>query len=95
MTKPQRDPAIVAQATKVTALVELISGFLHGHEDSVQGAALCDLLAMWLAGHFVANSVEDTRLFRERLLDNHIENLWKLVPINERRILQQVKEGSN
>ena len=48
---------------------------LAGHHPAIQGAALADLLATWLAGH-------DADL-REAMLDAHIHIVRELVPINE------------
>jgi hypothetical protein len=48
---------------------------LAGHHPVIQGAALADLLATWLAGH-------DPEV-REALLDAHVHIVRELVPINE------------
>lgn len=47
------------------------------------GAALCELVALHLAGHFVPGDAVDTALMREMLLEAHIETVRKLVPIME------------
>jgi len=38
-------------AAEAMALAKLIHPVLAGHDPDVQGAALCDLLGTWLAGH--------------------------------------------
>jgi hypothetical protein len=40
-----------AKGIESQELVERIAPILHGHEPDVQGAALADLVAIWLAGH--------------------------------------------
>lgn len=54
-------------------LAKLMYPFLAGKHPAVQGAALADLLATWLAG-FDPDA-------REALLDNHIHIVRELVPI--------------
>jgi hypothetical protein len=56
--------------------------FARQNPDAV-GAALCELVALHLAGHFVAGDAVDTALMREMLLEAHIETVRKLVPIME------------
>jgi hypothetical protein len=48
---------------------------LAGHHPVIQGAALADLLATWLAGH-------DPEV-REALLDAHVHLVREFLPINE------------
>lgn len=51
-----------------------------GHSPDVQGAALAELLALWLAGHRVPVSI------RLALLHMHVEYVVDLIPIMEREI---------
>jgi hypothetical protein len=67
MTEP--DPAFAV------GVAQRIHPLLAGLPPQVQGAALADLLATWLAGH-------EPEL-REALLDLHIHTVRELVPINE------------
>lgn len=60
---------------------------LAGYPPEVQGAALADLLATWLAGH----QGPDAEQLREELLAQHIEAVRQLVPVNEKMILDQMK----
>lgn len=66
----------VLSTARAIKLAQEIHPLLAGHHPAVQGAALADLLAMWLAGH-------DADL-RDALLENHIERVIELVPANER-----------
>jgi hypothetical protein len=64
----QPDPA------RVFDLVERIRPILAGNHPAVQGAAMADLVAIWLAGHPAE--------FREQLLALHVDKVRALVPPN-------------
>lgn len=70
------------QSRAVARLVERIKPILAGQPPEVQGAALADLLAIWLAGHVYENLPGATDAMREALLLAHIEQVRALVPIN-------------
>ena len=70
----------------VIRLVGRIAPLLHGKPSFVQGAALADLVAIWLAGHIVAGSAEQTDELRARLLRDHIDAVRNLVPENAKAI---------
>lgn len=57
-----------------------------GQASSHVGAALADLLAIWLAGHFVPGNPESTRGLREALLTSHIEHVRALIGPNAHAI---------
>jgi hypothetical protein len=59
-------------------LVRLIGPMLHGQGSDVQGAALCDLCAIWLAGHHPE--------LRAVILSRFMQTLIKLVDVNEKQI---------
>jgi hypothetical protein len=59
-------------------LVDKIKPFLTGHDPSIQGAALAELLALWLAGHHPD--------LRHEMLDLHIDTVRELVPVAEAEI---------
>lgn len=65
-------------AHEAARLCALIAPLLAGRGPGVQGAALADLLAMWIAGH--------NPDAREELLKNHVEAVRTLVPLNARII---------
>lgn len=79
MRVPQVNPVIAAQAIEANALADAIRDairpMLAGRDPSVQGAAMADLLAMWLAGHAPA--------LREELLDEHLKVVRELIVVNE------------
>ena len=72
---------------EVEAIVNAVRPLLAGKSSPIQGAALADLLAIWLAGHFATGNQRATAAIRERLLKEHIETVRKLIPLNEEAIL--------
>jgi len=60
------------------ALVEQVKPVLAGHPAGAQGAALCNLLALWLAGHAPE--------LREGLLALHIDMTKHMVPVAEHEL---------
>jgi len=73
-------------AAEVEAIVNRMRPALAGHPSPIQGAALADLLAIWLAGHIVPGKPAETKAARERLLKMHVEMVRKLIPVNEAQI---------
>jgi hypothetical protein len=73
---------------EVVRLIDTIRPHLAGNPAPVQGAALADLLATWLAGHFADGPATTTRL-RETLLKEHIAMVRRLIPENERELLRR------
>lgn len=69
-------------ADEVEKLVRQIAPLLAGRPPSVQGAALADLTAIWLAGHLIESDANATRAMRKRILDGHTAKVRELVPIN-------------
>ena len=73
-------------AREVDELVERIRPalfpLLAGKHPEIQGAALADLTAIWLAGHVHPGDPEMTAGLRESLLELHITAIRKLIPVN-------------
>jgi hypothetical protein len=67
---------------EVAAIVERICPLLAGHSPHVQGAALADLLALWLAGHHVEGDAAATRKMREALVQAHMVAVARLTKVN-------------
>jgi hypothetical protein len=65
-------------------LVERIKPLLAGRPSKIQGAALADLLAIWLAGHVIAGDAEATHELRAKLLEMHVDKVLDLIPVNAR-----------
>lgn len=81
------------ETTRAMQLVEQIRPILAGEDPAVQGAALADLLAMFLAGHVVVGSPEESEGIREAYLTMHIEMVRKLIPLNYKAIIEpQLKD---
>ena len=69
-------------AADVTRLVERIRPLLAGQPPEIVGAALADLLAIWLASHVYRDLPETTAAMRDALLVAHVEKVRALVPVN-------------
>ena len=54
-------------ADEVETLVRQIAPLLAGRPAVVQGAALADLTAIWLAGHLIEGDANATRAMRKRI----------------------------
>lgn len=74
-------PPIGASVDRVTALVDRIRPVLAGEDPSNQGAALADLLAIWIAGH--------APKLREPTLAFHIDHVRRLIPVNARSLAER------
>ena len=70
------------EVDQVKALVDRISPILHGQDRQVQGTALADLLARWLAGHCVPDDRFQTILMRGRILHQHMKIVRDLAKVN-------------
>ena len=68
-----------AAEEEVWEIMEKVGPVLKGRSPGIQGAVLARLLAMWLWGHWVGRSREETRALRERMLREHLERVWELV----------------
>ena len=74
--------ALPDDLAEVRRLVGAIRPMLAGRPPQVQGAALADLLAAWLAGHVKVGDPEETRLLREDMLEAHMTTVRMLVEPN-------------
>lgn len=86
------DESKIEELRKIQATVEEISQLLAGRERGHQGAVLGDLVATFLAGHFVPGDRLATRIVREELLTMHIELVRQLVQAIDRSRQQDVVE---
>lgn len=66
------------------ALARTIAPILAGHPPEVQGAALADLLATWIAGHS-APTPEDTAKLRDALIRFHMKAVRALADIADKQ----------
>jgi hypothetical protein len=83
-------------AKEVFELVAAIRPLLRGKSAQVQGAALADLLAMWLAGHVIQGDPEETKRMRETMLELHLVAVRALIDINYKTSVEpQIKLRTN
>jgi hypothetical protein len=75
MTTPDED------VEAVLALVSAVKPFFAGKSPEVQGAALADLTALWVAGHVTSNPARQHDHWA-RVLALHIEGIRKLISVN-------------
>jgi hypothetical protein len=89
MTDDDDDDGTIGEAAGALALrvSKHIQPLLRGLPSEVQGAALADLLSLWLAGHFVAGSTDETAMLREAVLAEHIECVRGMIPSSEAEII--------
>jgi hypothetical protein len=72
----------MSEADEVVALAAAIRPLLIGRPKEVQGAALADLVSIWLAGHVVRGDPKATERWRKDILAMHVETVRLLIPIN-------------
>jgi hypothetical protein len=65
---------------EVDELVERIKLLLRGQGQALQGAALCDLVAMFFAGHHPA--------LRNEAIDLWTGTMFSLIPVNEAALFE-------
>jgi len=76
---------------------ERISRVLHGVDPEIQGAALANVISLWLAGYFMpdASGGIDRALtdeLRTEILDEFIKLLRSLIPLSEQELLEKIAE---
>jgi hypothetical protein len=75
--------SLLEDSVKASALAEACHPIFAGQDPNVVAAALAELLALLLAGHFVPGDPADTQAMRDGILALHIETVKKLVPVME------------
>lgn len=81
---------------EVQFIVKATSGLLQGKSPYVQGAALADLLAMWLAGHVILGDPKKTKRLHEEMIAAHIKTVRSLIEINyHARVEPELRRRSN
>jgi hypothetical protein len=78
----------MSEADEVVALVAAARPLLMGKPKEVQGAALADLLAIWLASHVVRGDPAATKRWRAAILKLHLKAVRQLVPINYQALVE-------
>jgi hypothetical protein len=72
---------------QVAEIVERVRPILAGNPSAVTGAALADLFAIWLVGHFDDRGPAETAELREELIDQWVKTARQLIEPNEKMIL--------
>jgi hypothetical protein len=75
--KEAMNDEIDRDAVEAQRIANRIKPLLAGSSPEVMGAALAELLSLWLAGHYQGGPE-----LIERMLELHIEVVRKLVPVN-------------
>lgn len=71
-------------ATQALDLAKQICPILAGKPPEVQSAALADLLAIWVSGHFMGGPE-----VLDQVLRDHVELVRKLIPHNVQRLKER------
>ena len=66
----------------VSLLVEEVMPLLANKPPHIVGAALADIVAIWVACHIVPGDPKETDEYREMLVKHHIATLRQLIPVN-------------
>jgi hypothetical protein len=74
----------VDDAQTIQKLFDHVRPQFGGYKPQVVGAALADLTALWLAGHYVADDPEATRGLRGDLLRLHITMIKQMIGPNSK-----------
>jgi len=81
-----------AMAHAVQAIVRAASPLFYGQPAQVTGAALADLLAMWLSGHVDAEGDDvGTSRLREKLLEYHLAMVRQLLAVNDVAMQERIQ----
>ena len=67
--------------TEADALIFRISQLLAGESAELQGSVVCDLAAMWIAGHRAEGGRAEGDRLREELLEMHTQHVRELVEL--------------
>lgn len=78
----------MTQADEVFELVAAARPLLAGKPSEIQGAALADLVAIWIAGHMQPGDAALTKRLRDKLLKIHVAMVRELVPFNHKTLIE-------
>lgn len=84
--KSKKTDAETAAVKKSAAIVERIKPLLAEQGPEMQGYVLADLTGMWLAGHVIPDSKEETDALRDRVLEMHIAMVRMLTFLNAKQL---------
>ena len=72
---------------EIETVAAAIRPLLAGHDPTIQGAALADLLALFIAGHHPK--------LRDGVLETTVELVRKLIPVNVEMMIEAGKAPSD
>jgi hypothetical protein len=75
----------------VKVLVEIIGPLFAGREPEIVSATLADLTATWLAGY----QGDDVNKLREDLFAQYIDLVRRLIPVNEKEMLERIRRNAH
>ena len=75
-------------ADETLELVRAVSPSFADKDRVVQGAALADLLAMWLAGHVIRGDEKASKRLRKQMLRLHILAVKSLIEVNYKQTIE-------
>lgn len=81
---------MTTETEEVAAIVAAIHPLLAGRGAAIQGAALADCLATWLAGHVILGDRQETAKLRRIVLDHHLRAVRDLLPIADAAIRERI-----
>jgi len=73
------DEEIAGIGEQADALLDRIKPILAGQPAELQGAVICDLTAIWIAGHRIEGDRAEGDQMRAELLAMHAEHVRELV----------------
>jgi len=76
----------MSHAEQILELTKQIKPLLAGKPAVVQSGALADLIAMWLAGHWIPGCPDETEQIRRDLFERYCELVIDLVEVNAREL---------
>lgn len=80
------DPVSTAHdARLIQALVDKWKPLLAGQPSQIQGAALADMLAIWVTGHRILENNAATRKLWDELLEAHLDQVRKFIDFYAQR----------
>jgi hypothetical protein len=77
------EPTLREAEEQIDAVVEEIKPHLANRHPAVQGAALANLLAIFLVGHRIEGDSEATHELRMQCIEMHMKAVAEYIPIYE------------
>ena len=78
----------MTDADEVVALARAVQPLLMGKPAEIQGAALANLMAIWLAKHGMRGDAKAIKHWRDKVLKVHLETVRKLALIHQRALVE-------